>query len=344
MAENIERTKEIDIWNANGSKSFVKCQTDWFSGKDSARLFDSRLHLSFVSHTGKQDCCKQTAHIEMGIPMVKAGSDGQNSGVTALSLAAEILNGVLFRKCTQSRKEAAAAGKRYADDVWACIGGTVASRAKDGKAEFRKVSIAPGAKEDTVALKASRCEGDSSNKMGGVSPKSGAAWETIMVPVDYAYLETLAEVILTEWQAFRTAIVTRKMVGAPAETASNSNAAPQTVEKVVEKRVEVPIASFDSLFYISGLFDAKVGTVSIGVATTAADAIQKAKMWLEDIHRKFGFVQMNHDSFKALVVDLKRLENNNKDGFSTNVLLCRPESPTVQAGYLSVAVMKNVKI
>lgn len=343
MAENIERTKEIDIWNANGSKSFVKCQTDWFSGEDSARLFDSRLHLSFVAHTGKQNGCKQTSHIEMGIPMVKAGSDGQSSGVTALNLAAEILNGVLFRKCEQAKHKAATEGKRYADDVWACIGGTVASRSKDGKAEFRKVSIAPGAKEGTVALKASRCEGDSSNKMGGVSPKSGATWETIMVPVDYAYLETLAEVILTEWQAFRTAIVTRKMVGTPTTAASNASA-PQVVEKIIEKKVEVPVASFNSLFYISGLFDAKVGTVSIGISTTAADAIQKAKMWLEDIHRKFGFVQMNPASYKALVVDLKQLENNDKNGFSTNVLLCRPEAPTVQVGYLSVAVMKNVKI
>lgn len=337
MAENVERTKEIDIWNANGAKSFVKCQTDWFSGEDSNRLFDSRLHLSFVAHTGKQNNCKQTSHIEMEIPMVKAGSDGQNSGTTALALAAEILNGVLFRKCEQAKNKAAADGKRYADDVWACIGGTIASRSKDGKAEFRKVSIAPGAKEGTVALKASRCE-------GGVSPKAGASWETIMVPVDYAYLETLAQVILTEWQAFRTAIVTRKMLGAPAESTHSTPAAAQVVEKIVEKRVEVPITSFESLFYISGLFDAKVGTVSVGIATTAAEAIQKAKLWLENIHEKYGFVQMNSNSFKALVVDLKRLENNNKDGFSTNVLLCRPESPTAQAGYLSVAVMKNVKI
>lgn len=100
MSENNSYKKERDIWNAQALKSFVKAKTDWFNGDD----YDSRLHLSFVEHKGKPSF-EPVKTIEIGVPMVKAGSDGSGKmGVTALGLCQMISNGVLARRCAAERQ------------------------------------------------------------------------------------------------------------------------------------------------------------------------------------------------------------------------------------------------
>ena len=199
--ENKNYVKPNDIWDAEAKTSFVKATTEWFS----ISKYSSRLHLSFVSHDGQKPKPKQLDAIEIGIPMVKAGSDGNGeTGITALALANAITTGALAKKALLSRQAAQKAGKRYGDDIFTCIGGTPASRAKNGVAEFRKFSIAPGAKEGNYALKAARCEGEDS-ATGGVQPKKGAQWTTITLPVSESYMRTLGENIKAEWTAFLTA-------------------------------------------------------------------------------------------------------------------------------------------
>ena len=194
-------TRPVDIWDAEAKTSFVKATTDWFSESK----YNSRLHLSFVEHDGQKPKPKQVKAIEIGIPMVKAGSDGAGeTGITALALANAITTGALAKKAMVSRQKAQQAGSRYGEDIFACIGGTPASRAKDGAAEFRKFSIAPGAKDGTYALKAARCEGEDS-ATGGVQPKKGVQWTTILLPVSESYMRTLGENIKAEWTAFLTA-------------------------------------------------------------------------------------------------------------------------------------------
>lgn len=201
MDNNKNYMKPNDIWDAEAKVSFVKATTDWFS----ISKYSSRLHLSFVSHDGQKPKPKQLDAIEIGIPMVKAGSDGNGeTGVTALSLANSITTGALAKKAMMARQAAQQAGKKYADDIYVCIGGTPASRAKNGVAEFRRFSIAPGAKDGTYALKAARCEGEDS-ATGGVQPKKGAQWSTIILPVSESYMRTLGENIKAEWTAFLTA-------------------------------------------------------------------------------------------------------------------------------------------
>lgn len=206
----------MDVWSAQAKCTFAKAKTDWFNGTE----YNSRLHLSFVEHKGKPKC-EQVKAIEIGIPMVKAGSNGNGqTGITALGLAHQINSGILAKKAALARKKAQEQNQPYADEIWACIGGTTAKRSKNGVPEFRKVSIAPGNKPGTYVLKASSCEGEQSSALGGVTPKKGVPWTHILVPVDSEYMDALGTVIVSEWTAFRMMHYT-----APAENTGSSNTA-----------------------------------------------------------------------------------------------------------------------
>lgn len=219
--DNLEpRKKERDRWCAEGAKSFMRMKVDWFNGDD----FDSRLHLSFVEHSGSPKY-SQLKVIEIGVPVVKAGSDGKgNSDVTALGLAAMLKSGLLIRKLQRSAEAARTQGKKYADDVWCCIGGTTAERSKTGKPEFRSVSIGPSQKEGMAVLKAMSCEGESGPN-GGVQPVKGATRTTIMVPVAFDYLMALGSAIEDEWTAYLSA---KKTVERLNKQMPNSAPAPTT--------------------------------------------------------------------------------------------------------------------
>lgn len=228
QADQPKREKERDIWNAQGLKSFVKAKTDYFNGQ----RFDSRLHLSFVEHTGKP-ACQQLKNIEVGIPMVKAGSDGNGrGGITALGLCRMIQNGMMDRRAAAERKDFEqrqlqnSNQKVYHQPIWSCIGGTTAERAKDGKAEFRKVEIIPGTKPGTYAFAASSCEGEMSNALGGVQPKREATWTRIIVPVDGEYLYAFAEAVVAEWNAHVAAREVTKAMSALGANVQQAPAAP----------------------------------------------------------------------------------------------------------------------
>lgn len=355
--ESNTRAKEIDIWNANGAKSFVKCQTDWFSGDNPDYLYDSRLHLSFVEHTGRKNNCKQLKHIEMGIPMVKAGGDGANSGVTALGLAADILSGKLGKLAANAQKAAKANNQKYASEIWSCIGGTVASRSKDGTPEFRKISIAPGTKPGTYVFKASRCEGETSGELGGVVPKENATWETIMVPVDSTYMSALGEVILTEWQAFRTALATQKLLANQGmnqkSTYANAPApAPAPVQAPVQNSAPTttpapaPVNNeprkYKAMIYLCGqIRDGK--TTPVGFFSSAKAAVKVASDWMDKAYKETGGVAKpgNWDAFRE---SLKTLIRNKEDGYTVLLSLTDPNSPNSVVAYLSVAVMNDVEV
>lgn len=219
-----EHEKERDLWNAQGLKSFVKAKTDYFNGVQ----YDSRLHLSFVEHTGKPKC-QQLKNIEVGVPMVKAGSDGNGrGGITALGLAQMIRNGEIANRALIERKDfeqrqLTQGSKVYHRPIWSCIGGTTAKRARDGKAEFRKVELIPGTKPGTYAFAASSCEGETSSALGGVQPKKDAEWTRIIVPVDGDYLYAFAEAVVAEWNAFVMAKALGKV--APAQEAADQQPA-----------------------------------------------------------------------------------------------------------------------
>lgn len=227
-ADQPKREKERDIWNAQGLKSFVKAKTDYFNGQ----RYDSRLHLSFVEHSGRP-ACQQLKNVEVGVPMVKAGSDGNGrGGITALGLCRMIQNGIIDRRAADERKnfeqrQAQNPSQRvYHQPIWSCIGGTTAERAKDGKAEFRKVELIPGTKPGTYAFAASSCEGEMSNALGGVQPKREAAWTRIIVPVDGEYLYAFAEAVVAEWNAHVAAREVAKAMSALGTSPQQAPAAP----------------------------------------------------------------------------------------------------------------------
>lgn len=253
MSEN--NKKERDIWNAQALKSFVKAKSDWFNGED----FDSRLHLSFVEHTGKPKF-EPVKTIEIGVPMVKAGSDGdKHTGVTALGLCQMIANGMFARRCANERKafeqrQAAAPGtKVYQQAIWACIGGTTASRAKDGKSEFRKVEILPGQKEGTYALRAMSCEGETNETLGGVQPKKGAQWTQIIVPIDSDYLYAFAVNTIAVWNAHQMSRTLVNAGRAPKDTTAHEKApSAQSASPVQQPQAAKPAcvwAFYDRKFY-----------------------------------------------------------------------------------------------
>lgn len=83
MAINNNTNNKIEedniIFAVQGAKSFLKCKMDWVG--------IGKLHVSFVSHTGLENGCKQLGHIEAALPF--DGEDG------ALALGKMILRGDL---------------------------------------------------------------------------------------------------------------------------------------------------------------------------------------------------------------------------------------------------------
>lgn len=346
MAENIIRKKERDIWNAQSLKSFVKAKTDWFNGDD----YDSRLHLSFVEHKGKPSF-ETVKTIEIGVPMVKAGSDGAGKmGVTALGLCQMISNGVLARRCTAERqnferRKAAANGQRvYQQAIWSCIGGTTSKRAKDGKAEFRRFDILPGQKDGTYALRAQSCEGESNSELGGVTPKKGAEWTQIIVPVDAEYLYALAVNTIAMWNAHVAALEMKKMQMTFAPTPQNQPAPAQvsmppvaetTPKNTEPEKPKVAYAFYDKCFY-----------GPMGCAITPETAILCAKKCLARLSKAKGVVPLD----KALenlfdeILNGRANADNTKNMWLTPLPLFAKESPKSgdSDDVLFVMVYRNV--
>lgn len=286
MSDNNQK-KERDIWSAQALKSFVKAKTDWFNGDD----FDSRLHLSFVEHSGKPEF-NPVKTIEIGVPMVKAGSDGdKRTGVTALGLCQMIANGTLARMCAaerkafEQRKAEAHGAKVYQQPIWACIGGTTSQRAKDGKSEFRKIEILPGQKDGTYAFRAASCEGETNNQLGGVQPKKGAPWTQIIVPVDGEYLYAFAVNTIAEWNAQQVVRAMNKVPYAPkapseheAQPAAAENQAHMAQQQAVNAKAEKPACVW--AFYDRKFFG------PMGCAITPEDAVTCANRCLSKLQKE----------------------------------------------------------
>lgn len=278
MEKNVDRSVDVNVWESQGKDTFVKCTTDWFSEK-----YPSRIHFSFVKHSGRDNGCKQLSHIEIGVPVLKAGSDGQgDTGITALQLASFIRSGRMRRRAEEARK----AGGKYPPDIFTCIGGTPSRRSKDSGAEFRRFSIAPSTNAGQYVFKASRCEGEDSGT-GGVQPKKGAQWETIMVRVSEASLATLGEYILAEWNAFRVASAVTSRAAAtiatPEEAKSTSSkpaANSDTTAAKQEQNAASPRKNEKNkpveLTHVYVVVDAAVGVYGVSLSAPNAVALVRS--------------------------------------------------------------------
>lgn len=346
MSENSTYKKERDIWNAQALKSFVKAKTDWFNGDD----YDSRLHLSFVEHKGKPSF-EPVKTIEIGVPMVKAGSDGSGKmGVTALGLCQMISNGVLARRCAAERqnfekRKAAANGQRvYQQAIWSCIGGTTSKRAKDGKAEFRRFDIIPGQKDGTYALRAQSCEGECNSELGGVTPKKGAEWTQIIVPVDAEYLYALATNTIAVWNAHVAAIEMKKAQAAFTQVQQNASVPAQapSVQAPVQapaqetpKKPEVAYAFYDQRFY-----------GPMGCAISPEAAIACAKKCLAKLSKEKNLVCKKKASENLFdeILNGRANADNTKNLWLTPLPLVHPDNPdsNEDTDVLFVMVYRNV--
>ena len=321
-------TRPVDIWDAEAKVSFVKATTDWFSESKN----NSRLHLSFVEHDGKKPKPKQVKAIEIGVPMVKAGSDGNGeTGVTALSLANAITTGAMAKKAILSRQAAQKAGNRYGEDIFACIGGTPASRAKDGVAEFRKFSIAPGSKEGTYALKASRCEGEDS-ATGGVQPKKGAQFTQIIVPVSESYMRTLGENIKAEWTSFLTAKrVAQLTQAAPVQPAAPVQSAPvqqtPTPAPAPAAKPEAPATPAMAIIIYDSITNGGLPIVTLDKDKAIA-IIQNRIRALRDMPEHYVASQENYNGAVAMCQSLQK--------GSGAIVLTSKENPAKKIGLVVV--------
>lgn len=195
-----EYEKEIDVWAAQGLKSFVKARPMF-----AQTGYDSRLRFSFVQHSGRPEC-KQEAAIDVYLPFVKSGTDDKgNSGVSALELANMLCSGMLVKKAQMAREKQKNTGAQYAEEIFACIGGSKADK-ETGKPVFKKFSIAPSSKAGSFLFRASYCEGEISTT-GGYQPKNGAQWKHIMVSVAISNAITLGEDIKAWWDARRAMVL-----------------------------------------------------------------------------------------------------------------------------------------
>lgn len=267
MEKNYESTIE---WNAQGKTSFVKAKE--------AFAID-RLQMDFVEHSGKPEC-KMKNSIGIYIPMIKSGSDAAKeyggtgeTGQSALGLAKLIVSNELAKRAVLARKQAASEGKEYPSDIWGCIGGTTASRSKDGKAIYRRVSIAPGKAEGSYILRAESCEGEDSSS-GGVMPKKGAQRTRITVRVDGLYLDALGEFILTEWSAYRSS---RQLKGTVREEVQEEPA-----EKIVKETVRDPK-------YVYMIYDRSYYGL-MGSAVSPEEAVEVLKSAFRKLVQERGLV------------------------------------------------------
>ena len=114
MAINNNTNNKIEedniIFAVQGAKSFLKCKMDWVG--------IGKLHVSFVSHTGLENGCKQLGHIEAALPF--DGEDG------ALALGKMILRGDLDKGRARSIKKAKETGAKYPEPVFTYNGGSEA--------------------------------------------------------------------------------------------------------------------------------------------------------------------------------------------------------------------------
>lgn len=167
MAINNNTNNKIEedniIFAAQGAKSFLKCKMDWAG--------IGKLHVSFVSHTGLENGCKQLGHIEAALPF--DGEDG------ALALGKMILRGDLDKGRARSIKKAKETGAKFPEPVFTYNGGSEAKA--DRPVMWRQVSIAPGAKSDFV-FQVTEAEGEK-NVRGGYQKKAGAEVKRISVGV-----------------------------------------------------------------------------------------------------------------------------------------------------------------
>lgn len=222
------------FWEAQGLKSFVKLKGDWFDY--------NRVHLSFVQHEGKENNCKQILAIEAGLNI---------HGNGALYLAENILNGGFEKLAENSRRIAKENGAKYAAAIFSSMGGTKASRSKDGKCTFRQFSIMPGSKADYV-MRIFESEGEETST-GGIQKKKDSSVTSISVPVNKSDLIDFARSIQIEWTAYRTrcnlqdaTVLPQPQVGTkPLETTKNQNTAARITPNALKGAVVVSI--YDNL-------------------------------------------------------------------------------------------------
>ena len=329
--ENEKKAKKQahDVWDAQGMTSFCKATNDWFS-----QTYSSRLHLSFVKHNGRDNGCKQLSHIEVGIPMLKAGSDGQGeSGITALQLAADIRSGRIQKKAAQLVQN-----QKSNVDVFACIGGTPSKRSKNGEpAEFRRFGIAPSKTVGQYVFKASRCEGEDS-ATGGVQPKKGATWETIMVRVTEPQLQTFAEYILSEWTAFRTAVRMQELLSGmqaqPAPKNEDSSQAPKN-EAATSKTPQPAKEELPAAVYV--VMDTATGIQ--GAAVTAASALAMVRTATRKLQSQ-GFRIVSDEDAKKMADRIVQEENNSNRAQWYSFELISSDKKECRVGVQVVAMRK----
>ena len=175
------KEKEV-IYEIQGMKSFLKVKMDWAG--------IGKIHLSFVSHTGRDNGCKQLNFIEGALDV--EGAFG------ALYFAEAILNGHMGRKRVNSLKKAQESGSKYPEPLFTYNGG---KPAKNGNpCLWRQIQLSPGQKADYV-LQALEAEGVE-NKMGGFSKKEGATVTRISVSASAEELMAMASAIRMNWTVY----------------------------------------------------------------------------------------------------------------------------------------------
>lgn len=193
------------FWQMQGLTSFCKAKGDW--------LPYERIHLSFVKHEGKDKGCKQVLAIEGALKV--HGADG------ALYLSELILSGGVKKLAERSRANPNENG--YLTPIFQSMGGTVTSRAQDGKCIFRQFSLAPGKKSDYV-FSMMMCDGEET-KTGGIQPIKNAKRETIYVSLNTADLVDFAASFKAEYAAYRMNMMMQSQEAQPAAGDKNPNAA-----------------------------------------------------------------------------------------------------------------------
>lgn len=313
------KIKEKDdsvIYQIQGPKSFLKVKMDW------ANI--DKVHLSFVSHTGRANGCSPIAHVEGALRI--------NGGDGALYFCEAILSGVMHKRRQKALNDAKAAGEKYPQAIFTYNGGSDAKG--DRPVMWRQIALAPGSKMD-YAISVTEAEGEKNN-LGGYQKKQGAKATFITVGCTSQELVAMASAIKMHWAAYIAnpagylEIHGRKIPG----VTDNAPAAPKPAATSALPAPQAPAApaasSVPDRVYV--VYDS-IGS-AMEVAITSAKALETLQRQITDMRKNGNWVRRDNKDYEAAK---ENILNGNRGIFV--VTLYRGD----ESAYLYVANCKAIK-
>lgn len=323
---NMAESNLVPVAEQQASKSFVKAYADWVN--------IGKMHLSFVSHTGRASGCNPVASIEAALPIYHGSGklvdvngrmvpEDNTSGLLKLVLLVQ--TNALAKMLAKSRQDAVASGVDgkliYASSVFEIIGGS-AAKVKNGTEtpiRYRKISVAPSGfyknqPNESLVLQIMECDGDLS-QTGGYVPKTGQP-NSVRINVQFKYSEFAVFVMSmhTAWQAE----MTRRAFSKEKEffnwrenQEKEKNGYPNPSQQLVKSRTVAPVADVAVQKNLPSKVIVSYDSVGITFTVASIDSFEKVmRNSLREMLRHEKKYVVTEAHWTSLLSSVKRGEAN----------------------------------